>query len=49
MHGPAALLQVGDAEAGVEATGEGEDDVFSGSFLEFPKWVKKATRNQITC
>src|SRR6185312_9403796 len=29
MHGPAALLEVGHAETGVEAAGEGEDDVFA--------------------
>src|SRR5690606_998454 len=28
MHPPAALLQVGHAEAGIQAAGEGEDDVF---------------------
>jgi hypothetical protein len=28
VHGPAAFLQPGDAEAGVEAAGEGEDDGF---------------------
>src|SRR5690606_20325898 len=30
VHGPAALAQPGDAEAGVEAAGEGEDDGFVG-------------------
>ena len=33
MHGPAAFLQVRHAEAGVEAAGEGEDDVFGGHFI----------------
>src|SRR5690606_41384854 len=30
MHPPAALGEPGNAEAGVEAAGEGEDDVFAG-------------------
>ncbi len=29
MHGPAALLEIRHAEAGVEATGEGENDIFA--------------------
>ena len=35
MHGPAVLLQPRHAEAGVEATGKGEDDVFGAGNREW--------------